>query len=128
MTTAISCTQYAQTHIDTNSPAITFEKDTIDYGTIEWGSDGYRYAKFTNTGNVPLIIKDALTSDGGTVATTSKEPIQPGQSGIIKIHRYTENPGPFMKTCTIISNANPNIKILYIKGKISPNPNPNTAH
>jgi len=37
---------------------IEFESETIDYGTIEKGSDGVRVFKFKNTGDAPLIVSD----------------------------------------------------------------------
>jgi hypothetical protein len=48
-------------------PEMTFEAETIDYGLIEQGSDPYRFFKFTNTGNEPLIITHAKGSCGCTV-------------------------------------------------------------
>ena len=41
---------------------IEFKTDTIDYGTIEKGSDGIRVFEFTNTGNAPLIISNVKSS------------------------------------------------------------------
>lgn len=35
---------------------ITFETETIDYGTIEQNADGSREFVFQNTGDQPLII------------------------------------------------------------------------
>ena len=43
---------------DDNGPQISFEEETIDYGTIEKGADGKRMFTFTNTGNEPLIISN----------------------------------------------------------------------
>ena len=42
---------------------IEFKTDTIDYGTVEKGSDGVRVFVFTNTGNAPLIISDVKSTD-----------------------------------------------------------------
>ena len=36
---------------------IKFEVTTIDYGEVEFESDGKRVFKFTNTGTAPLIFK-----------------------------------------------------------------------
>ena len=66
-----------------DGPKMTFESTTVDYGTIDKDSDPIRYAKFTNTGTEPLIIKHAKGSCGCTVPTVPKEPIMPGESGEI---------------------------------------------
>jgi hypothetical protein len=116
-----------QTQTDPNPPVMKFEKDTIDYGTIAYGSDGNRYFDFINAGNEPLIIKEVHSSCGCVVATwtieclvatSPKEPIQPGQSGRIKAHYDTQRVGIFFKTITISSNANPSIKVIYLKGTV----------
>jgi hypothetical protein len=119
------CQLNAQT--DLNAPVMKFEKDTVDYGTIAYGSDGYRYFNFINAGNEPLIIKEVHSSCGCVVArwtieclvaTSPKEPIQPGQSGRIKAHYDTQRTGKFFKTITISSNANPSVKVIYLKGTV----------
>jgi hypothetical protein len=110
---------------DPNAPVMKFEKDTIDYGNVDYASDGYRYFNFTNTGKEPLIIKEAHGSCGCTIPTPPKEPIQPGQTAQIKVHYDTQRGGQsFFKTVTVTSNANPGTKMLYIKGFVKANPNP----
>lgn len=107
---------------DPNAAVMSFQQDTIDYGTIPHNADGYRYFKFTNTGKEPLIIKEAHGSCGCTIPTWPKEPIQPGQSNEIKVHYATDRIGRFQKTVTITSNANPGTKVLYIMGNVLPDP------
>jgi hypothetical protein len=117
--------QDANAPADPNAPVMKFEKDTIDYGTVPYDADGFRYFKFTNTGKEPLIIKEAHGSCGCTIPTPPKEPIQPGQSSEIKVHYDTKRGGQaFFKSVTITSNANPGTKVVYIKGNVLANPNP----
>jgi len=97
---------------------IDFEKETIDYGTIEKLSDGLRVFTFSNTGNAPLIISNVKTSCGCTVPTYSKEAILPGETGEIKVKYDTKRMGAFSKTITVTSNANQERKTLKIKGTI----------
>lgn len=115
---------YAQTQApaDPNAPVMQFQHDTIDYGTIPHNADGYRSFKFTNVGKEPLIISNAHGSCGCTVPTAPKEPIQPGQTSEIKVHYATDRVGPFIKTVTLTSNANPSTKVLVIKGNVLPDP------
>ena len=121
--------QDAATPADPNAPVMNFKHDTIDYGTIAHNADGYRYFDFTNNGKEPLIIKEARGSCGCTVPTPPKEPIQPGQSAQIKVHYATDRVGRFIKSVTVISNANPGTKVLYIMGNVLPDPaaNPGSA-
>ena len=66
--------------------------------------DGKRIFEFKNTGNEPLIIKDAKSSCGCTIPSFPKNPIPPGGSDKIEV-QYNMNPGPISKTITVTTNA-----------------------
>ncbi len=102
--------------VNPNIPKIKFETETVDYGTIEKGSNGLREFKFTNIGKDPLILSNVQTSCGCLVAVWPKEPVKSGASGIIKIKYDTNRIGPFTKTVTVTSNAEEPSKIIKIKG------------
>ena len=116
LTVFVGMASFAQT-----GPKIEFKEETINYGEVEKGKDdGIRVFEFTNTGDAPLIIKNAKSSCGCTVPEWPKEPIAPGGKGKIKV-QYNMNPGPISKTITIESNAvnKPNGMIpLRIKGTV----------
>lgn len=99
---------------------MVFVTEVIDYGTIAANSDGKREFVFTNNGNKPLIITNAVGSCGCTVPTYSKEPIAPGAKGVIGVKYDTSRAGqPFTKTVTITSNATGTpSKTLTIKGTV----------
>ncbi|MFC7358339.1 DUF1573 domain-containing protein [Jejudonia soesokkakensis] len=98
-----------------------FDTETIDYGTIQKGSDGIRIFEFTNVGNEPLVITDVKSSCGCTVPEKPKEAIAPGERGMIKVKYDTQNKiGPIRKTVTVYSNADEPIKALKIKGEVLP--------
>jgi hypothetical protein len=101
-------------------PVMTFEKTTIDYGTIEKGSEPIRKAQFTNTGNEPLIIKNAKGSCGCTTPNWPKEPIMPGESATIDIRYDTNREGAFTKTVTLTTNETPSERTITIKGEVKP--------
>ena len=88
-----------------NGPEITFEEETIDYGTLDKGADGKRQFVFTNTGNEPLIISNCKGSCGCTVPSCPKEPIMPGETGEIEVKYDTQRVGSFTKAVTVTSNA-----------------------
>ncbi len=110
-----------------NAAVISFQKDTIDYGTIPHNADGYRAFKFTNTGKEPLMISETHGSCGCTVPTAPKEPIQPGASAEIKVHYATDRVGQFFKNVTVTSNATDSPKIIYIKGTVLPDAAPTST-
>ena len=121
MVTSLSA--YAQ-----SGAKIEFKEETINYGDVYKGVDsGKRTFEFTNTGDMPLIIKDAKSSCGCTVPTTPKEPIAPGAKGEIGVHYATDRVGAFTKTVTVTSNADGQpTKVLTIKGTVLPDPAPAT--
>ena len=73
---------------------------------------------FTNTGTAPLIIHQAFASCGCTIPTYTKEPIKPGDKGVIDVtYDGTDKfPGHFTKTITIRSNAVNEVVRLTIEG------------
>ena len=103
-----------------NAPDMTFESETIDYGTIEYNSEGTREFKFKNSGKEPLIIQSATGSCGCTVPTPPKDPVKPGETAVIKVHYDTKRVGNFEKTVTVVSNGKTPSKVLKIKGVVKP--------
>jgi len=97
---------------------IEFKQVEIDYGTIDKNSDGTRSFEFTNTGDAPLIIERVKSSCGCTVPSKPSQPILPGKSDKIVVKYNTHRVGPFRKTITVYSNAQNNVVILKIKGKV----------
>ncbi|ULC60513.1 DUF1573 domain-containing protein [Flaviramulus sp. BrNp1-15] len=97
---------------------IEFKSETIDYGTIEKGSNGVRVFEFTNTGNEPLIISKVSSSCGCTIPKKPEEPILPGKTGQIEVKYDTNRVNPIRKTITVMSNAETPTVALKIKGEV----------
>lgn len=98
---------------------IEFEKETHDYGTIKQNGNGVYEFKFKNTGTQPLMISNAKGSCGCTVPEWPREPIAPGESGVIKVKYDTKRVGPFSKSVTLQSNATTSpTKTIRIKGTV----------
>ena len=98
---------------------IEFDKTTHDFGTFS-EVDPIVTCKFvfTNTGDAPLVIHQAVASCGCTVPEYTKEPILPGEKGTIEVTyngagRY---PGKFKKSITVRSNAKTELFRLFIVG------------
>jgi len=100
-------------------PVMEFDATEVDYGTIEQNSDPLRIFNFNNTGEQPLVIKHAKGSCGCTVPTYPKEPIMPGESGVIEVRYDTKRIGPFTKSVTLTTNEESGRRVLKIKGKVN---------
>lgn len=105
-----------------SGPVMTFQQTTLDYGTIDKGSEPLRKFKFTNTGTEPLIIKNAKGSCGCTVPTYAKEPIMPGEESVIEVRYDTQRIGAFTKTITLTTNEAVETRTLTIKGEVKAEP------
>ena len=109
-----------QITINYNAPIITFETELIDLGTFMQYDDPSSKCEFifTNTGKEPLIISKAKGSCGCTVPSWPKEPVMPGESGLIQVNYDEKRIGSFNKSITITSNAKNSPQIVKVKGKI----------
>ena len=97
-------------------PKITFEKMEHDFGKIIQG-EYVRYSfRFTNTGRSDLLISKVSTSCGCTVGNYPRDPIAPGDSGLIEvIFDSRGKKGMQNKTVTVLANTAPNKTVLRIK-------------
>ena len=97
---------------------IKFEENLIDYGEIEYDSDGKRTFKFTNIGEAPLVFNRISSSCGCTVPKKPDQPIIPGESSVIEVEYDTKRIGVFIKAISVNSNAINSNVVLRIKGKV----------
>jgi len=100
------------------SQEFKFENETIDYGSIEKGSNGDRIFTFKNIGTEPIIITNIVSSCGCTIPKKPEKPIMPGEKGEIKVSYDTQRLGSFSKVITVFSNAKNTRKAIKIKGFI----------
>lgn len=118
-TTAVFAQEDGLNLVVEGGPEITFDKETIDYGTILRNSERERFFTITNTGNEPLIISNCKGSCGCTVPQCPKEPVLPGETSKIKVAYDTNRLGQFTKSVTITSNAADSpTKVVKIKGNV----------
>lgn len=106
---------------------IEFENTVHDFGKLNQHGDASTEFKFTNTGSEPLIISNAKGSCGCTVPEWPREPIQPGESSVIKVKYDSKRLGPINKSVTITSNGSEQPKVLRIKGNIAAAPKADDA-
>lgn len=111
------CGINAQSHAE-----IKFDELTHDFGTF---TDKAPIQKcvftFTNIGNAPLIIHQAVASCGCTVPSYTKKPIAPGEKGTINVtyNAKGQYPRHFKKTITVRTNAKTEMTRLYIEGTLT---------
>jgi hypothetical protein len=101
---------------------IQFEKMIHDYGEVAHGANGDIEFKFKNIGSEPLILFDVRVSCGSclTIQSWPREPIMPGQEGVIKVGYNTTILGPMSKTITLFSNAKTDRVVLRTTGNVNP--------
>ena len=100
---------------------IKFDKLTHDFGTFSEKNPIVTYTFiYTNVGEQPLVINQAVASCGCTVPEYTKTPVKPGEQGKLKVtYNGTGNfPGHFRKTITIRSNAKTEMVRLTIEGNM----------
>jgi len=98
---------------------IKFDKLTHDFGTFSEASPVVSCTfTFTNSGDQPLVINQAVASCGCTVPEYTKDPVQPGEKGTIKVTYNGKGkfPGHFKKSITVRTNGTVEMTRLYIEG------------
>ncbi|MCD7901586.1 MAG: DUF1573 domain-containing protein [Bacteroides sp.] len=101
---------------------VKFEKTTYNVGDFSEASPvvSAEYT-FTNVGDAPLVIHQAVASCGCTVPEYTKEPILPGKTGTVKVTYNGEGklPGYFKKSITLRTNAKTEMIRLFIEGNMT---------
>jgi len=101
---------------------IKFEKITHDFGTFSEKEPVVTCTfSFSNVGEQPLVINQAVASCGCTVPEYTKTPIAPGEKGEIKVtyNGTGKFPGHFKKSITVRTNGAIEITRLYIEGNMT---------
>ncbi len=105
-------------------PSIKFDKTEHDFGTFQEKDNVQKCTfTFTNVGDAPLIVNQAVASCGCTVPTYTKTPVAPGEKGTINVTYKGKGklPGHFRKSITVSTNGVPEKVRLYIQGTMSGN-------
>lgn len=90
-----------------NGAIITWQKSSFDFGDIYQGDKVNHTFKFTNTGNLPLVITNVEVTCGCTTPKGwGRDPITPGSEGEITV--AFDSSGKFgkqNKVITVTSNS-----------------------
>lgn len=101
---------------------IKFDKTTHDFGTFPESEPKVTCVfTYTNVGEQPLVINQAIASCGCTVPEYTKTPVKPGEKGEIKVtyNGTGKFPGYFKKSITVRTNGSVEMTRLYIEGNMT---------
>lgn len=103
---------------------IKFDKMDHTFGQIkEEAGEVTCIFRFTNTGNIPLVLLGVEASCGCTTPEWSNKPILPGRLGYIKVSfNPSLRPGVFAKSITVNANVPKATRVLTISGEVIPKP------
>lgn len=131
MSASLAGAQVQKQKVSTSEVKVTGNTKAENYAEIKFDTLRHNFGKFKasqpivkcsfrfrNTGTAPLVIHQAFASCGCTVPTFTKEPVKPGDTGVIDVtYNGTDKfPGHFQKTITIRSNAVSEVTRLIIEG------------
>lgn len=104
--------------IDTiNVAKMTFATQVFEFDEVPEGTIVQHVFKFKNDGKIPLIIQNAHSTCGCTVPEWPKEPIEPNESGEIKVEFDTKSKTGLQEKLVIITaNTYPSVTRLFLKG------------
>ena len=120
MTLMLLC---GMTSVMAQKPAeIQFDRLTHNFGTFSESAPVVSCTfTYTNVGETPLVINQAVASCGCTVPEYTKTPVKPGEQGIIKVtyNGTGKFPGHFKKSITVRTNGAVEMTRLYIEGDMT---------
>jgi len=107
--------------INVGAPAITFDKEVFDFGTVDEGDIVEHSFLLTNSGKSDLVITEAKATCGCTVPTWPKEAIAPGESAPVKVvFKTAGKKNKQSKTVTLQTNTSKGVETVQIKGMVTP--------
>lgn len=109
-------------HAVHSQPHISFADTHHRFGEIsEDGGEAKHAFVFVNSGDEPLIISQVNASCGCTSSGWPKEPVAPGDSGVVvAVYKPYNRPGRFSKKLTVRSNAENAHVELRVSGLVRP--------
>ena len=102
----------------TAQPRFSSNKETHNFGQIEWKHPVSVQYVITNTGDQPLVLTDVDPSCACSVAQWTQTPIAPGEKGKIVVDFDAKALGHFDKSIAVYSNAQPNLAYLHFTGEV----------
>ncbi|MBW8050495.1 MAG: DUF1573 domain-containing protein [Cytophagales bacterium] len=102
-----------------STTTMIFEQTDVDLGTLNAGTKKSHTFKFTNTGNLPLMLSNVTADAGASVVSWPTEPIPQGGTGEITVELGGDNPAGFQqKIIHVSANTEPAHRHLTIKANV----------
>ena len=99
--------------------AMSFEENVFNFGTVTEGEKVKHTYEFTNSGDEPLILSNAVGSCGCTVPQWPREPIAPGATGEIVVEFNSKGKqGERDQKVTLTANTVPAQTVLSLQGTV----------
>ena len=103
--------------ISKGSAEIEFDITEYDFGTVNEGEIVEAKFMVTNSGKTDLVISNVQPSCGCTVPVWPREPVAPGESGVIDVKFNSKGKkGKQSKKVTLTTNMIPSQIILMVNG------------
>jgi Protein of unknown function (DUF1573) len=99
-------------------PVMTPDEQTHNFGKVPQGIPVKYEFTITNNGTEPMIIQNVQKTCGCTVTNWTKDPILPGQSGMVSAQYNAARVGKFKKPITVTSNASNSPMQLWFEGEV----------
>lgn len=98
---------------------LRLENATYNFGDVpRKGGDLVREFRFVNDGTAPLVLVRVITSCSCLKASFSKRPVEPADSGVIRIiyEPHKSEPGAFNKVIQVYSNSVDGRDVITVQG------------
>ena len=98
---------------------LRLENATYNFGDVSRkGGDLVREFRFVNDGTAPLVLVRVITSCSCLKASFSKRPVEPADSGVIRIiyEPHKSEPGAFNKVIQVYSNSVDGRVVISVQG------------
>lgn len=92
----------------------------VNVGDVMLGEEVKASFEVKNVGSYPLILAEVKGSCSCTIADYPQDPIQPGETAVIKSVVKTENAntGSLVKDVRITANTDPSLTVVLIKANV----------
>lgn len=108
-----------KTSLRVPTTTIAYTDTLFDFGNVSSGDTVFHKFSFRNSGNNPMVIKDASSMCGCTIPTWSNAQIAPGDTGSITVAFSKKGDyGPHKREVIVKANTIPEYTMLHIKALV----------
>lgn len=112
----------ANAEVKADGPSLKFKEERHNFGTLYINNlpEAKIDVEFSNAGTQPLVLSNVRACCGTRVIDWPKEPIMPGESGVVKVEfRIPPRVHNINRTVTIMSNSSKSPDIYRISGVVT---------